>query len=85
LGLLAATMSRWDDAAHHFEGCLASCESMGARPFEAYVQHEYGAMLLARGREQDSARANQMFSTARAIGRELGMAKIVADIEPLAF
>jgi tetratricopeptide (TPR) repeat protein len=85
LGLLAATMSRWDDAAHHFEGCLASCESMGARPFEAYVQHEYGAMLLARGREQDSARANQMFNTARAIGRELGMAKIVADIEPLAF
>jgi tetratricopeptide (TPR) repeat protein len=83
LGLLATTMLRWDEASGHFEGSLASCQRMGARPFEAYTQHEYGAMLLARGREEDRARAKQMFNRARATARELGMAKLIADIQSL--
>jgi hypothetical protein len=83
LGLLATTMLQWDEAAGHFEGSLASCQRMGARPFEAYTQHEYGAMLLARGREEDRARAKQMFNRARATARELGMAKLIADIQSL--
>ena len=81
LGLLATTMSRWDEASGHFEGCLASCQRMGARPFEAQTQCEYSAMLLARGREEDRTRAKQMFDRARATARELGMPKIIADIQ----
>lgn len=83
LGLLAATMSLWDESADYFEGCLASCRKMGARPFEAYTQYEYGAMLLARGRGEDRGRAKQMLDRARTTARELGMAKIITDAEVL--
>jgi eukaryotic-like serine/threonine-protein kinase len=84
LGLLAATMSRWDEAARHFEDCLASCQRMGARPIEAYAQYEYGAMLLARGRSEDHAKADTLLHWAVGTATELGMAKVIADVQSLA-
>src|SRR5206468_12565927 len=47
LGMLAATMERWEDAAQHFEAALAMNTRMGARPWLAHTQHQYAVMLLA--------------------------------------
>src|SRR3990172_4866310 len=49
LGLLSATMRRWDDAARHFEDAAEMNARMGARPYLAHTQHEHAVMLLARG------------------------------------
>jgi len=75
LGLLAATLSRWEDSARRFEDALKTTVEMGARPFEAYVQVEYGAMLMARDREKGAALLDQGLATAN----ELGMSKLAQD------
>src|SRR5262249_56189005 len=48
LGLLAATMERWDAAQAHFEAALELNTRMGARPWVAFTQYDYAAMVLAR-------------------------------------
>jgi hypothetical protein len=73
MGLLAATMERWSDAARHFEDALAMNERMGARPWLAHTQHDYARMLLARGNPEDAARADELLAAAEATYRELGM------------
>jgi tetratricopeptide (TPR) repeat protein len=83
VGLLAATMSRWDEAAGHFEYCLASCRRMGARPTEVDAQYDYAAMLLKRGRPEDRTKASLLLEQALATATKLGMAKISADAQLL--
>jgi tetratricopeptide (TPR) repeat protein len=79
LGLLAATMSRWEEAKRHFEEALDMARKMGARPFEAYTQHAYGAMLL----EHDRAQALELLDAAGTSAKELGMRKLIEDLERL--
>ncbi len=74
LGLLAALMQRWDDASSHFVYALELNERMGARPWLALTQYDYGRMLLARGQAGDRERAQELLDTALATYRELGMA-----------
>jgi len=83
LGLLAATLSRWEEAARHFEESLEMNEKMGARPFAAFSQHEYAGMLLARGKPSDRERVISLLNQALATARELGMQKLVKDVETL--
>jgi len=73
LGLLAATMSRWDDAERHFDDALAMNARMGARPLRARTQHDYAAMLLARGQAGDQEKASALLNEALTTARELGM------------
>ena len=70
LGILASTMSRWEDAARHFEDALEMNERMGARPWLAHTQEDYGRMLLAR---DDEERGRELLEQALATYRELGM------------
>jgi tetratricopeptide (TPR) repeat protein len=87
LGLLAATMSRWDDAVHHLERALELNTRMGARPWVAHGQHDYARMLLARSASGDRARARELLSAALETFRELGMkpweARATADLARL--
>ena len=53
LGMLATTMARWDEAEQHFQEALAMNTRTGARPWLAHTQHDYAAMLLARGQPED--------------------------------
>src|SRR5262249_31729071 len=53
LGLLAATSSRFEDGARHFEDALAMNAAMRTRPWLAHTQHEYARMLVARGEPGD--------------------------------
>ena len=42
LGLLAARLERWDEARAHFEEAIARCRRLGARPYLARTEYEYG-------------------------------------------
>ena len=74
LGLLAASLERWDAACAHFESAIACCRKLGARPCLARTEYEYGRALIARG---DRDRARALIASARRAGEELGMTGLV--------
>jgi DNA-binding SARP family transcriptional activator len=73
LGLLAATLSHWEEAERHFERALEMNARMGTRPWVAHTQHDHARMLLARGDSSDLPRAKQLLSNALETYRELEM------------
>jgi DNA-binding CsgD family transcriptional regulator/tetratricopeptide (TPR) repeat protein len=73
LGLLAATMCRWEEAQRHFAAALAMHARMGAKPALAHTQYAYAKMLLAREQPDDGAPAMALLDAALAISLELGM------------
>lgn len=83
LGILATTLSRWDDAESHFEGALLMNTRIGAIPYLALTQQEYGSMLLKRGRPGDREKALELFDQALAIGNEIGMRGLIRDVNAL--
>src|SRR5262249_51532066 len=70
LGILASTLERWEEAEQHFKDALEMNERMGARPWLAQTQEDYGRMLVARG---DEERGRPLFEQALSSYRELGM------------
>ncbi len=70
LGLLAMQLEDWDDAAQHFENAIEMNERMGARPWLAHTQCDYGRMLAERG---ETKHAFELVAAALATYRELGM------------
>ena len=83
LALLAVTLSKWTQAADHFEQALKMNAKAGARPFLAGIQHEYAVMLLARGGPGDREKASELIDRALATARALGMKKLAADLQGL--
>jgi len=83
LGILATTLSRWEDAVAHFEGALLMNTRIGAIPFGALTQLEYGAMLLKRGEPGDREKAHQILDQALATGKEIGMHGLIRDVNAL--
>ena len=73
LGLLAATLGRWDDAAGHLDDALAMNGRMGARPWFARTQHDFGRVLQRRDRPEDAGRAQELLDRAFETYREIGM------------
>jgi tetratricopeptide (TPR) repeat protein len=80
LGVLAAVMSRWREAERHFESALEMNERMGARPWLAWTQHDYGRMLHERGRRGDVERAAHLLDQALRTAQELEMTALEARI-----
>jgi tetratricopeptide (TPR) repeat protein len=50
LGLLAATMSRWEDAARHFKAAIEFSSRLGAPAFLANSRLQYARVLHSHGR-----------------------------------
>jgi DNA-binding CsgD family transcriptional regulator len=73
LGMLAATMSNWEDAERHFQGAIAMDARTGSRIWLAHSYHEYAKMLLARSQPGDLAKAKPLLNQALDISREVGM------------
>jgi uncharacterized protein HemY len=73
LGILAATLKRWQEAERHFEDAVAMNAQMGARPWLAHTHTDYARMLLARGHPDDRERALKLIRSALTTYRELGM------------
>jgi uncharacterized protein HemY len=66
-------MSRWQEAAAHFERALTMNTSMSTRPWVAHAQHDYAAMLLMQGEAGPRKRAQQLIGEAVSSYHELGM------------
>jgi tetratricopeptide (TPR) repeat protein len=75
LGQLAVATERFEQAGRHFEDALALNERMGARPWLAHTQEDYGRMLIERG---ETKRASELIASAVATYRELGMESYAA-------
>jgi DNA-binding SARP family transcriptional activator len=73
LGLLAATMSRWDESERHFEAALEMNVGMGTSPWVAHTQHDYARMLIRRGDPNERRRASELLQAAGGAYEELGM------------
>ncbi|MBV8220473.1 MAG: hypothetical protein JO325_18565 [Solirubrobacterales bacterium] len=73
LGILAGALSRWDDAARHFETAMSHNQRMGALPWLAHTQHDYAKTLLARDTRHDRDRAQQLLLAATEQYERLGM------------
>ncbi len=77
LGRLATSLSRWDEAAKHFEQALEICTRNELRPLRAMVQYLYAVMLVRKGGPDDLARAALMLTEVLAVAAELGMPPLV--------
>jgi tetratricopeptide (TPR) repeat protein len=83
LGILAATMSHWEEAERHFQDAITMNARMEAIPWLAHTQHQYAAMLLARGNAGDRGRAMSILDEALETACELGMKSLGAKVEAL--
>lgn len=73
LGLLAATLQRWDQAAVHFDDAVAILTRLGARPLVAHTQYEYARAFLTRSQPGDRQKALALLNDACTTFAELGM------------
>jgi hypothetical protein len=73
LGIMAAMLERWTEAAQHFENALGMNERMGAKPWLAATQDDYAQMLLTRGGTGDRKRAAKLRASATATYSDLGL------------
>lgn len=78
LGLLAATMRRWEDAERHLADALEMNRRLRSPPLVAHTQHEWAAMLLARGDAADRPRAQELLREAGATARAFSMERLAA-------
>jgi class 3 adenylate cyclase/tetratricopeptide (TPR) repeat protein len=83
LGLLAATLGRFDDAEERFAAAAATEERIGAPAWLARTRLEWARMLLARRASGDAERARGLLGQALATARELGLAGIEQRAVPL--
>ncbi|MCH8919893.1 MAG: hypothetical protein IIA23_04200, partial [Chloroflexi bacterium] len=77
LGLVAATMSRWEAATQQFEDALEMNTRMGARSYAAQTQQAYADMLLTRDEPGDREKALELLASALDTAQELGMKPVV--------
>jgi tetratricopeptide (TPR) repeat protein len=82
LGCLAATLSRFDDAAAHFEAAIEVNAGIRARPWVAHTQLGYARMLLAL-EPADSAKARELLSEALDTAEQLGMTALTGRAQAL--
>jgi hypothetical protein len=77
LGVTAATMAHWDDAERHFEDALNANTSMRARPWAAWTQCDWAAMLLHRDGPRDGHRAAELLERAAETAEHLAMTPLL--------
>jgi tetratricopeptide (TPR) repeat protein len=73
LGMLAASLSRWNDAEQRFRHALQLNTKIQAAPWLARTQVDYGHMLISRGAPGDRTHADQLIGQAVATFQSLGM------------
>lgn len=83
LGLLAATMARWEDATAHFETALARNQALGSPPLVARTRADYASMLASRGEPGDLDRAAEQRRQAATTARELDMTMLLDELEAI--
>lgn len=72
MGLLAATMRRWDDAVGHFEAAIQKNTHLGTRTWVAHTQYRYASVLAQRQSGDDARHALDLLAQVLEIASELG-------------
>jgi predicted ATPase len=83
LGLLATTLSRYDEADRYFGDAFRIHERIGAAHWLARTRLEWARMLLTRRDRGDSERAHQLLDQALAVAEELGLEKVACRTREL--
>jgi hypothetical protein len=84
LGLLAAALSRLDEAAQYLQEAVVANDRIGALPWSAQAKADLARVLLARDAPGDREAAGDLRREALATFEELGMtvaaSKITAEV-----
>ena len=83
LGLLAATMSRWDESAQHFEYALDMNARLEAKPYLAHTQQDYASMLSRRDAPGDRDKATDLLRQASDTAEELDLKALLDGVHAL--
>jgi AAA ATPase domain len=83
LALLGSVMTRWAEAADHFEAAMRAHDRLEARPFLARTRYHYARMLLRRGQPADRSRALWLLDRALATASTLGMVAVAEATQTL--
>ena len=83
LGMLAATLHRWDDAEAAFASALRLEESIRSAPLAARTRAWWARSLLDQGGDGNVERASELLETAAHQAHDLGMAALSAEIDDL--
>jgi tetratricopeptide (TPR) repeat protein len=76
LGMLAGTLSRFDEAEAYFAAAAATHDRIKAPAWLARTRLEWARMILARGQPGGAERARDLLGQALATARELGLATV---------
>ncbi len=83
LGMLEATLGRWDEAEKHAEEARALHMRLGSQTWVARTDLEFGRLLLERGRPEDVGRARNMLADARELAGRIGQRNVEQTAERL--
>jgi DNA-binding SARP family transcriptional activator len=83
LGLLATTMSRFNEATQHFEHALRMNARIRAPIWIAHTQHDYARMLLLRNHVGDRHKAVDLLEAALTAAEQLGLKALAKKARPL--
>jgi tetratricopeptide (TPR) repeat protein len=83
LGQLATTMSRFDEAAQHFEHALKMNARIRAPIWIAHTQHDYASMLLLRNHLGDRDKALDLLERTVSAAEQLGLKALADKTRPL--
>jgi tetratricopeptide (TPR) repeat protein len=83
LGLLAATMARWEEASQLFDESAAMSERMRAKPWLARTHADLARMLLSRKATGDRERACELMDEAQRVAEALGMRSLLAQVHSM--
>jgi tetratricopeptide (TPR) repeat protein len=83
LGLLAATASRFAEAADYFEQALTMNYQIDARTFAAYTRADYASMLLRRGTRADLTKASRLLAGLQEYSEAIGMPALAGRVRTL--
>ena len=80
LGMLAATLERYEQAEGHFAAAAEIEERLGAPLFLARTHAGWARALIARGRPEDLERAQHMLEQAEDTAARLGGGGITREV-----
>lgn len=83
LGILAAGLSRFDDAEKHFAFAIEHNDRMGARLWTADTQVRFARMLLTRDAPGDIERADRLLNDALQTSRSLDLVRVEREVREL--
>ena len=80
LGLVCVAVGRREEAATHFEQCIAGCRSVGIKPELAWALADYAEMLMDNGTAEQRRTVRAMQDEALQIANHMGMKPLIASI-----